>query len=91
MIKAALKFFTGGTLLVQIGVLLGIFAVVAAAYFGWKTHVYNNGWNAAIAAIAAQDKNAVEAARAARNTFRACVDGGGVWDVTNGKCQRRGM
>lgn len=89
MIGAAFGLFRGASLFTQLITLAVIFSTLAAAYFGWKTHVYNSGWRAAIAAIAAQDKRAVDAAKAARVTFRSCVDAGGVWDVTAGKCERR--
>lgn len=50
---------------------------------------YNKGWNAAIAAIAAEDQKAVDHAIRARSTVRECRDSGGVWRQDAGKCERR--
>lgn len=83
--------FRSAKLLTQIVTLVAMFAAVAAAYYAWKLHVYNSGYNAAIAAIAAQDKKAVDAAKKARDFYRSCVVDGGVWDQQTGKCQRGRM
>jgi hypothetical protein len=64
-------------------------AAVLAGYALWHHKVFNSGWNAAIAAIAAQDRRAIDAARSARAHWRACVDGGGVWNASTGQCRRR--
>jgi hypothetical protein len=64
-------------------------AVILAAYGLWHHKVFNSGWNAAIAAIAAQDRRAIDAARSARANWRACVDDDGVWNASTGQCRRR--
>ena len=63
--------------------------IAAAAYGLWHHKVFNSGWNAAIAAIAAQDRRAIDAARSARAHWRACVDSDGVWNASTGQCRRR--
>jgi hypothetical protein len=67
----------------------GAIAAIAAGYGLWHHKVFNSGWNAAIAAIAAQDKEAIDAARSARANWRSCVDDGGVWNASTGQCRRR--
>lgn len=61
-------------------------AVVLLVYATWHYRVYRSGYNAAIEAIAAQDKEAVHAADQARARVRNCYDTGGVWQ--SGACQR---
>lgn len=63
-----------------------IVAIVGGAAFIIYSKIYNRGWQAAIEAVAAQDKEAVDAADKARARVRACYDGGGVW--SQGSCQR---
>jgi predicted negative regulator of RcsB-dependent stress response len=63
--------------------------IIIGILIGWlifKTHYYNQGWAAAIHAIAAQDQKAINAAQQARETVKACRDSGHVWDVANGVC-----
>jgi hypothetical protein len=81
--------FRALSLKLRIVVIAGCVAAVFAAYGLWHHKVFNSGWNAAIAAIAAQDRRAIDAARSARAHWRACVDGGGVWNASTGQCRRR--
>lgn len=81
----ALPAFSLTTKLIAAGV---VALVVIGAYWAWHTTIYNRGWHAAIAAIAAQDTEAVDAADKARALVRACYDSGGVW--SQGSCERRG-
>lgn len=81
-------FFTGLSLLGRIGTAGGVLIAVIAAYWFWHHTVYNRGYDAAIAAIAAENKEAVDAADRARQKVRACADSGGNWDVTGGVCVR---
>lgn len=64
-------------------------ALAAGAYTLWHHHVYRQGYDAAIAAIAAQDQEAIHAADQIRLGVRNCVNGGGVWDAEGGQCRRR--
>ena len=66
----------------------GLWHHIAAGYGLWHHKVFNSGWNA-VAAIAAQDRGAIDAARSARANWRSCVDGGGVWNASTGQCRRR--
>jgi len=49
---------------------------------------YNRGYAAAIAKIAAQDKEAVDAVNKAVNRIAECRASGGVWRQATGECQR---
>jgi hypothetical protein len=81
--------FRALSLKLRIVVTVGGGIVVAATYGLWHHKVFNSGWNAAIAAIAAQDRRAIDAARSARANWRACVDDDGVWNASTGQCRRR--
>jgi hypothetical protein len=81
--------FRALSLKLRIVVVGGGIAAVLAAYGLWHHKVFNSGWNAAIAAIAAQDRRAIDAARSARAHWRACIDGDGVWNASTGQCRRR--
>ena len=64
-------------------------AIIVGVLIGWltfKTHYYNQGWAAAIHAIAAQDQKAINERNKALAEVKACRDGGGTWDVINGVC-----
>ena len=77
------------SLKLRIVVMGGAIAAIGAGYGLWHHKVFNSGWNAAIAATAAQDRRAIDAARSARANWRSCVDGGGVWNASTGQCRRR--
>jgi hypothetical protein len=63
-----------------------VIIAVSISWLAFSNHYYNKGWAAAIAAIAAQDRKAVDAKDKAIETVRACRDSGGTWDVVNGVC-----
>jgi len=50
-------------------------------------HYYGKGWNAAVAAIAAKDRKANDAAEKGTANVDACDAGGGTWDASSGLCQ----
>ena len=77
------------SLKLRIAIVGGGIAAITAGYGLWHHKVFNSGWNAAIAAIAAQDRRAIDAARSARANWRSCVDGGGMWNASTGQCRRR--
>ena len=77
------------SLRLRLAIVGGGIAAIAAGYGLWHHKVFNSGWNAAIAAIAAQDRGAIDAARSARANWRSCVDDGGVWNASTGQCRRR--
>lgn len=62
---------------------------IAAGGTWWSVHQYNKGYSAAVAAIAAQDGEAVNAVNAVRDTMRECRATGGLWSQASGVCQRR--
>ena len=64
-------------------------AIIVGIGIGWlafATHYENIGYAKAMHAIAAQDAKAISEAQHARETVKACRDGGGTWDVANGVC-----
>jgi hypothetical protein len=73
----------------QIGIGIGVLAIAGTAYGVWHHHVYQRGYTAAIAAIAAQDQEAVNAAHQLISRRRACVASGGVWSQASGECSGR--
>ena len=77
------------SLKLRIIIIGGVVAAILTGYGLWHHKVFNSGWNAAIAAIAAQDRRAIDAARSARAHWRACVDGDGMWNAATGQCRRR--
>ena len=75
------------TKLIAAGIVL---ASILAAYGIWHHKVWRSGYDYAIAAIAAQDKKAIDAAKKARAAVIACADTDGMrWDQSTGQCQRR--
>lgn len=69
---------------------LGSYAVIAVAalalYAGWHRHVYNLGYSAAIAEIAAADNAATDRVKAGMRDIASCRAHGGTWDVVTGRC-----
>lgn len=69
---------------------LAIVGVLVASVGGGLTWLsvsqFNKGYNAAIADIAAENKEAVDAANKARQTVRDCNARGGGWDQSRGLC-----
>lgn len=66
------------------------FFVIIGMLIGWlsfKTYYYNQGFAAALHAIAAQDKRAVDAKNKALEEVRGCRDRGGTWNVSDGMCE----
>lgn len=62
-------------------------AVCVLAYWSWHNTVWQKGYDAAIARIAAQDKEAVDAADKARLRVQRCRALGRVWDISAGVCR----
>ncbi|OCC05094.1 hypothetical protein BA190_09265 [Labrys sp. WJW] len=72
------------------GWLIIVAVVVVVGFLGWiATALLEAGGQRELTRIEKQDRSAVDAAAKARNTRRACVDAGGVWDTSTGKCERR--
>jgi hypothetical protein len=66
--------------------IVAVIAIVGSLYAYMRVHYYNNGWNAAIHAIAAQDQRAIDERNKALETVRACRARGGTWNVVDGVC-----
>lgn len=66
-------------------------AVVAGTLGGtflyFKTRYYNQGWAAAISAVAAQDGRAIHAKDEAVSKVHECRDAGRTWNVADGVCE----
>lgn len=89
------------------GLLLALRALPEAARWGvllaaiggagggltWVHHkIYQEGYDAAIAAVAADNKEAIDAANTARERVRACNALDGMrWDQVAGECVARGV
>jgi uncharacterized protein (UPF0333 family) len=61
---------------------------LAGAYGYLRVHYYNNGYAAALHAVAAQDQRAIDAANKAKDTVRDCRNSGGHWDSDGGVCSK---
>lgn len=59
---------------------------VGGSILGWGVYKYNQGHTAAINEIAAENKEAIDAAAKARELHRSCVNTGRMWDTSTGKC-----
>lgn len=65
-----------------------ILSAIVGGFLWIKTHYYNRGYAAAVQAIAAQDQRAINARDEALAKVRACRNGGGTWNVTDGVCEQ---
>jgi uncharacterized protein (UPF0333 family) len=66
-----------------------ITAIVGGGVTYWSIHEYDKGYNAAIEAIAAKDREAVNAVNKAKSKVDDCNNGGGTWDSTVGVCRTK--
>lgn len=73
--------------LIKIAVGAGIALAAGGAFVAAKIHYENVGYAKAIAAVAAQDKGALDAVREATGKVDQCYAAGRGWDVVNGVCQ----
>lgn len=69
------------------GLAAGLAVIVAVWWV--DSRGYERGSEAAKSEITKQDRSAVDAANEASANRRLCVDAGGVWDITTGRCSRR--
>lgn len=79
----------GRAILVSIVLTLGIAGAWGYVSVSAYNKGYNKGWDAAIAAVAAKNKEAVKDAERVKTKVKDCFDSGGDWDVVNGKCMRQ--
>lgn len=61
-------------------------SIVGGSATWLSVHEYNKGYAAAIAKIAARDKEATNAVKKAISNVDDCVAHNGVWDTVNGVC-----
>ena len=57
------------------------------AFTSWKKAIWQEGYDAAIAKIAAEDAATIQRATAARNKYTDCRARRGTWDMTTGECK----
>ncbi|WP_441280071.1 hypothetical protein [Bradyrhizobium sp. 63_E2_N1_3] len=86
MIQAFLLAWKAASWGVRIAAVVGPIVVVGAAYGVWHHQVYRAGYVRALADIAAEDERAIGKATELRATWRACLDRGGRWIQSEGKC-----
>ncbi len=77
--------------LLRLAVQYGVYALVAAGavggFAGYGLFKYNQGWNAAIAGVAARNSEAIHAVRGAVSKVDDCSANGGFWDAVSGVCR----
>jgi hypothetical protein len=78
--------FRGLSLLVQLGLVAAAIAGAYGSYALWKHSIDRAGYERAKAETEQADKEKTDAALQARARRHACVAAGGVWDITQGKC-----
>ena len=71
----------------QLGIGVAVIAAAGGGYALWHHRVYQSGYDAALAGVAATDQEAIAARDKAVARVRSCRDAGGVWDTTAGKCR----
>lgn len=90
--KLAATALTGAGLVTKLLLGLGLAGGIVATYSIWHHQVYQSGHDdgrqAAINAIAAEDNATVERATRQRGVYLLCRDGGGRWDQSAGRCSR---
>jgi hypothetical protein len=86
IITAALSFVPGGKLATKLVVLVGAVLALLAAYGVWHHHVYTQGKEDTLNAIARNDAKIVAEGRKRRRLVVDCDAGGLRWDQSTGKC-----
>lgn len=64
----------------------GVLAVIIIGGLMLKRSIYEQGWNDAMTAVAAQNAVAAQVAEEVQTTVDQCFDQGGTWNVTTGNC-----
>jgi hypothetical protein len=80
-----MMFGLGKYALYAIGAAVAV-SLATGFYFHWRHEQRMVGWNNALAAVAAQNARAREAAEEVTGDVNQCFDAGGSWDVSTGKC-----
>lgn len=69
--------------------MIGIAMLISLAALWWYGNSrYDAGWNDALATVARMNDAAAKAAGEAARTVTDCIDQGGSWNVSTGKCDR---
>lgn len=88
IIAKVIAWFGARTLLAKLLTYAVLALGVAGAYYGWRSSIYNEGYQAALAEVEAANKEAADVARKALERVRACRERGGVWQQSTGQCAR---
>jgi hypothetical protein len=75
--------------LLQLAIGAGLALAAGGGFVAVKLHYTHLGCQQALDDIAADNKEAIDAADQARERVRNCRASGGVWDTANGNCERR--
>jgi cytochrome c-type biogenesis protein CcmH/NrfG len=78
--------FRGLSLVVQLGLVAAGIAGALGSYALWKHSIDQAGYQRHKDETEHADKEKTDAALQARARRHACVAAGGVWDITQGKC-----
>lgn len=71
----------------QIATGAAVIAAIGGAFTYWTVHERNIGWQKAVDAIAAKDKEALHAVRQSISRVEECSRSGRTWDTVSGMCE----
>lgn len=71
----------------RIGIGVAAVAALAGAYTVWHHKVYQSGYDAAIAAVARADQDAINRVKDGVKDLVECRARNGTWDVSTGTCK----
>jgi hypothetical protein len=74
------------SLLAQLGIVVAGIAAIGGSYALWKHSIDQAGYQRHKAETDQADRERTNAALQARARRHSCVAAGGVWDITEGKC-----
>lgn len=80
--------FSALSLTTRLIVIGSVIAALSGAFVWYRGSLIDMGYDRAIAAVAAENKEAVDAVRQKRHELSACYDRGGNWDQSSGLCDR---
>jgi hypothetical protein len=86
-IEAAIAAVRAAFSLTKLLAVLGAGLALVGAYGVWHHEVYQSGYHAAIADIAAADEKAVGRALKLRGELQLCQASSRAWDQSTGKCR----
>lgn len=71
----------------RIGLAAAVIAALAIGYGVWHHKVYQSGYDAAIAAVARLDQEAMDRVKDGVKDLIECRARGGTWDIVSGTCK----